>query len=193
MADHPETTAPALTMLPPWSWAIVHAGKRLENRDWKRGCSYRGPVWLHTSNAPGGDPEKVLRSQSKASDEYMAGVEAMLFAIASTGVDTGPITHGALLATRGMILGRATIVGTVERREDDKGAFGLGTWGDPSSGLYRRALKPAEAAWWTGGFALVLDNVVALAEPVPCKGALGFWTVPKDIEAKCLAQIVRAS
>ena len=39
--------------------------------------------------------------------------------------------------------------------------------------------------------ALVLDDVIALPEPVPCKGALGFWTVPEDVEAKCLAQIVR--
>lgn len=54
-------------------------------------------------------------------------------------------------------------------------------------------MSAVEAAWWTGGFALLLDNVVALPEPVSCKGALGFWTVPADIEAKCLAQIVRAS
>ena len=182
MADHPETTAPALTLLPPWSWAIVHAGKRLENRDWKRGCNYRGPVWLHTSNAPAGPPEKVLRSGSKAADEYMAGVSAMLSAIARTKVDTGPVTHGALLATRGMILGRANVVGIVDT---DGWAWYGGGFGRP--------LTDVEAAWWTGGFALVLDDVIALPEPVPCKGALGFWTVPADIEAKCLAQIVRAS
>jgi hypothetical protein len=192
VADHPETTAPALTMLPPWSWAIVHAGKRLENRDWKRGCSYRGPVWLHTSNAPSGDPEKVLRSASKTADEYADGVSAMLSAIRRTGVDTGPVTHGALLATRGMILGRARVVSAIR-----PGSRGYSVEEEHIvAGMSRRmdrAITDAEAAWWTGGFALVLDDVIALPEPVPCKGALGFWTVPDDVEAKCLAQIVRTS
>ena len=38
-------------------------------------------------------------------------------------------------------------------------------------------------AWWDqeqGG--IVLDNVQALREPVPCSGMLGLWTVPADIE-----------
>lgn len=36
----------ALSIRQPWSWAILCGGKRIENRDW-RGCSYRGPLFLH--------------------------------------------------------------------------------------------------------------------------------------------------
>lgn len=35
----------ALSIRQPWAWAIVHAGKRIENRSWA--TSYRGPVLLH--------------------------------------------------------------------------------------------------------------------------------------------------
>jgi len=38
----------ALSVRQPWAHAILHLGKRVENRDW-RGCNYRGPVLLHAS------------------------------------------------------------------------------------------------------------------------------------------------
>jgi len=35
-----------------------------------------------------------------------------------------------------------------------------------------------------GRFAWQLADVQALAEPVPCRGALSLWTVPADVEAQ---------
>ncbi|MCY4027878.1 MAG: hypothetical protein OXH75_16395 [Acidobacteria bacterium] len=32
-----------------------------------------------------------------------------------------------------------------------------------------------------GDVGFVLDDPQSLAEPIPCRGALGFWTVPDDI------------
>jgi hypothetical protein len=37
----------ALSLRSPWWWAILYAGKRLENRDWT--TPYRGPLLLHAS------------------------------------------------------------------------------------------------------------------------------------------------
>lgn len=34
-----------------------------------------------------------------------------------------------------------------------------------------------------------IANVRPLAEPVPCKGALGLWTLPDDVEAAVAAQL----
>lgn len=34
-----------LTIRQPWAWAIIHAGKDVENRGW--GTDYRGPVAVH--------------------------------------------------------------------------------------------------------------------------------------------------
>lgn len=37
----------ALSIRQPWAWAIVHAGKDIENRDW--GTKFRGPVCIHAA------------------------------------------------------------------------------------------------------------------------------------------------
>lgn len=42
----------ALSVRQPWAWAIIHAGKDIENRGWKYpnpGLNYRGPVCIHAS------------------------------------------------------------------------------------------------------------------------------------------------
>ncbi|CDZ43055.1 Hypothetical protein NGAL_HAMBI1146_58280 [Neorhizobium galegae bv. officinalis] len=42
----------ALSVRQPWTWAIVHAGKPVENRDWgpsNPGLRFRGRVCLHAS------------------------------------------------------------------------------------------------------------------------------------------------
>lgn len=37
----------ALSVRPPWSWAIIYAGKRFENREWA--TNYRGTLLIHAS------------------------------------------------------------------------------------------------------------------------------------------------
>lgn len=37
----------ALTIRQPWAWAILHAGKGIENRSWT--TSYRGPLAIHAA------------------------------------------------------------------------------------------------------------------------------------------------
>jgi len=45
----PDTTLPtmALSIRQPWAWAILSAGKDIENRDWA--TRFRGPVCIHAS------------------------------------------------------------------------------------------------------------------------------------------------
>lgn len=38
----------ALTIRPPWAWAIIRARKRIENRTWT--THYRGPLAIHSSS-----------------------------------------------------------------------------------------------------------------------------------------------
>jgi hypothetical protein len=46
------------------------------------------------------------------------------------------------------------------------------------------------SVWAAGGqFHIALAGVRPLAEPVPCKGARGLWTVPEDAERSVSAQI----
>jgi len=63
---------------------------------------------------------------------------------------------GWSLSVRGKIVGRARIVDSVTES-------------------YSR--------WFCGPVGLVIAEPVALAEQVPAKGALGFWTVPPDVLA----------
>lgn len=37
----------AITVRQPWAWAIIHAGKNIENRSWP--TNFRGPVAIHAS------------------------------------------------------------------------------------------------------------------------------------------------
>jgi hypothetical protein len=38
----------ALTLWQPWSWAIAHAGKRIENRTWRPlGCVINQQIAIH--------------------------------------------------------------------------------------------------------------------------------------------------
>jgi hypothetical protein len=37
----------ALSIRQPWAWAIIHAGKDIENRNWS--TSYRGPILIHAA------------------------------------------------------------------------------------------------------------------------------------------------
>lgn len=41
----------------------------------------------------------------------------------------------------------------------------------------------ASSPWFDGPTAWVLDRVRPLAEPVPCRGAQGLWTVPDEVAA----------
>lgn len=43
-----------------------------------------------------------------------------------------------------------------------------------------------QRGWITGPWCFVLDDVYAFAEPVPLKGALGFFDVPDEIVAGAL-------
>lgn len=50
-------------------------------------------------------------------------------------------------------------------------------------------LPPSQRQWFNGPIGFVLSDVVALDAPVPCKGALGFWRLPDDVEANVRAQL----
>lgn len=47
----------AISIRQPWAWAIVHAGKNIENRDWP--TRYRGPVCIHAAKGMGKDEYAV--------------------------------------------------------------------------------------------------------------------------------------
>lgn len=71
-----------------------------------------------------------------------------------------------LIAQLGAVLAVATVVGVHEH----------GDLGD-------------QERWYCGPIGYVLRDVRALATPVPCRGHLGLWTLPADVERAVVAQI----
>ena len=47
MADHPDLPTKAISIRQPWAWAIISAGKDIENRRWP--TNFRGPVCIHAA------------------------------------------------------------------------------------------------------------------------------------------------
>ncbi len=50
-------------------------------------------------------------------------------------------------------------------------------------------VSASDSPWFFGDYGFQLANPVAFREPVPCKGALGFFTVSPDVLERVRAQV----
>ncbi len=151
-----------LSLSRPWPWAILKAGKRIENRKRKDGrmphiVRHRGPLLLHAA-----------QSWDKTALDWM-------FARGLIGrVDYGYLESQPDRQPAGVIFARCRGVGTITPTVD----------GRPSAApLAERMRDPFNLRWWMGGYALIFD-AVELTPLVPCRGHLGLWNVPDDVLAK---------
>jgi hypothetical protein len=78
-----------------------------------------------------------------------------------------------------VIVGLARVVGCIRANEEGDYEIVAGV-----SGVH----VDVDEEWFFGPYGWILENVVALREPVPCKGAQGLWTVPPDAAARVLEQ-----
>lgn len=81
----------ALTLWQPWAWAIAHAGKRIENREWKP------PVWIIG--------EQIAIHAGKTLDEHAA----------ADLLEDLEIEPGTIEFSRGAVVAIATVKGWVSR------------------------------------------------------------------------------
>jgi hypothetical protein len=130
----------ALTIKQPWAWAIMSAGKDIENRNWF--TNVRGTIAVHSS---------------KKLD--VAEVESYKYTVLGNEFFDYPQEVNCLWED--LICG--AILGTVEIVD---------------------CVKGFNSPWFFGDYGFVLKNSKRLAEPIPFKGALGFWDIPKEIEEK---------
>jgi hypothetical protein len=123
----------ALSIRQPWCWAILNAGKDVENRDWFR--QFRGRIAIHAAKG-------MTASEFKSANMFIRRVSGVWCPAPQT-------------IKRGAIVGTVEIVGCV---------------------------RQSNSAWFQGEYGFVLREPIALATPIPYKGALGFWDVPAEIE-----------
>ena len=162
----------AITVKQPWAFAIVHGGKVIENRS--RGTSYRGPIAIHAGAAwsdLGANDPFVLNAWTSwlsGRDSTMQTPEHVRDGWEAADTLEPDNEREQLLLPRGAIIGVADLV------DSHQDANCCRPWGmseyDEGGGRVR-----------TGIHHLVLDDVRELAEPLPCRGALGLWRVPSDL------------
>lgn len=151
----------ALTLWRPWSDAIVHGSKRVENR-------------------PLPPPRKLIGTvvAIHAGKRYEAGEWSMPDGYAPPSEEQSP---------KG-IVGVARVVGALDLREG-RGPTGRRIW-KPSATLWtmtdahrRRLERLDDDPWWAGPVGILLDEVTPIP-PVFCRGHQGWWTVPETTAAR---------
>lgn len=55
-----------------------------------------------------------------------------------------------------------------------------------------RVVTKSENPWFVGPVGFELNHVIALREPIPCKGALRFWRVPRLLRCQIRTQEIDA-
>lgn len=50
-------------------------------------------------------------------------------------------------------------------------------------------LRPSKQKWFFGPKGWLITDLLLLEEPLPCRGMLGLWTIPNDIEMDIRRQI----
>jgi hypothetical protein len=156
-------TLRGLSFKQPWCDGVLYGGKRIENRlKWKNSY-FRDEVLLHAA-------------QAMTSREYVTVIEYL----ERQAIDWRPVAPSKLV--QGAIVGRAKVVGVV--REGVVHLECAYASQDRSAKEHSRDLTAEERQWWMGGFALVLEDVVAFREPIPWKGMLGFFRTPFDRDGR---------
>ncbi|MCV7255650.1 hypothetical protein H7J86_26145 [Mycobacterium hackensackense] len=148
----------ALTVQQPWAWAIINGGKLIENRT--QIWKYRGPLAIHAG----------ARWSDRGEDSPLVH--------AAFREQRGPQWNGGKLPHWAFEM--RAILGVVDLVDCHPDAGCCTPWGEQSyvehGGRERRRITH-----------LVLENPRPLAEPIPCKGALGLWTPPADIAEQLAA------
>jgi len=186
-----------LSLSRPWPWAILHAGKRIENRSDKRGmppmCHYRGPLLLHAAKS--WDPDASVWMVQRGLLPPESAWKPVAAPCGSAVTDESDESHlGSVIFARCRVLGNI-----VPRRTDglpwirmvSLGGEGGGDVAGVRSGdrfvdyregdlATRDFATSLDLRWWMGGYALVLADV----EPTPlikCRGYQGLWRPPPGV------------
>jgi len=148
----------ALSIRQPWAWAIIHAGKEVENRDWKDdGPSMRQARTLQNSTI------LIHAGKGMTRGEYEDCLETMHYISGIRPFPSGLAMPAFTDLPRGGIVGRARLAGIIHDR------IGI---------EYTRTdlTEARRSPWFFGPYGLVLTDV----RPLPftmINGALGFFDV----------------
>lgn len=132
--------------------------------------------WAWTMTAPAGGLRKDVENRSKPCQANMIGKRFAIHAALSWDADGAAMIYQAGLRfppkatiSRGSIIATATIDRQVTSASE---------------------LPVEQRRWFFGPFGYVFRDLTVLTKPVPCKGMLGFWSVPEDALGQITGQLV---
>ena len=164
----------ALSLRQPWAHAVVHGGKRVENRVAWTNSRFRGPFLIHAS--AGMTRQEWCDARDFAYQRHLAW----------TPPDPKRLdgeTHKPMVLERGGIVGVARVVDVIRPLALPRGR--------PIAEAVSH-LPEEQRKWWMGAFALVLEDVCTVPF-VASKGALGFFKVTDDVRKLVDLSSARAS
>jgi hypothetical protein len=199
----------ALSLWRPWPHTILHLDKRIENRGHNRYRKFRGPLLLHAAQKW----DSTCHDWCDERGLLPVGVglhHVSTWWVDQGRVRrTRVVPHPTGIVGRCWVVGHVepfrddrgivvpiVVVGPHELAVDP---FGLGATvvsirrnGERVPELFVHAKTMADVAfaqaldlrWWMGGHALILADVEALPEAIPCRGHRGIWPVPNDVVAQ---------
>jgi len=148
----------AITLWPEWAWAICHLGKNVENRSW---VIPPGLYALHAGkrfNGEGNRPQHkeagLLSVWNTARKQQLTVDQASTLSALEFVSPDIPISS---------IVGLIRVTGHTNYLRQEQWNRSMG-WAAP------------------GQIANHIEVVSVLPTPIPCKGALGLWTVSADIQ-----------
>ena len=148
----------ALTLYQPYADAIAWSGKLVENRTWAPPRSILGErIAIHAG-------------ASKRNEHWglPPGMEVDL---------AEPLPRSAIVCT-------AVVLGALDLTNQRKPEVHMALRVKENVVSFRERMLTTmpKSPWWVGPVGWLLGDVRSLAEPVSCKGAMGLWTLPADIE-----------
>jgi hypothetical protein len=162
-----------ITLTQPWAALVAIGAKTIETRRWQ--TSYRGPLAIHAAKGwTAGDRELVENPYGvPLCAPFVAALRPAGYTQASE------LPRGAIVAVV-RLFGCAFTSNLFPgwRRDYYGGKFWELTDQERAFGDY----SPGRYAW-------LLADVQRLPEPVPCKGALGLWDLPAEVEAQIRGQL----
>jgi hypothetical protein len=171
----------ALSLTQPWAQLVALGAKKIETRSWR--TSFTGEFAIHAS---AGFP--------KWAKDLCTDEPEFSYALQSAGSESPKdLPTGAIVAVADLSKCLRTDESYYLMAGFDIKISGGRATGNVTQVDYR---KPAEGTpefqfgdYSYGRFMFFLENVVVLPSPINCKGALGFWSVPTDIEAQIRSQL----
>jgi activating signal cointegrator 1 len=153
----------ALSLTQPWATLVAVGAKRIETRSWS--TKYRGEIAIHASK---GFPREC---------RTLCSEQPFLRELTRAGWSMPELPTGAIVAVATVL--EVLLTGDWLNYADRERMIRL-------PGGRQFPVTPTEIAfghYGPGRYAWILDRVHQLCEPLPCRGALGLWTVPDDVLA----------